>query len=121
VLLKACPESAAAEDPHDGSLPLHVACKSGATLPIIQCLVQACPDATMAMNGRGQVPLHVAVLSGAPYTVLEYLVSTDPEAVTRSDISGVTPVDYAMELYGNDSATTELLTMILMFLENNPI
>jgi Ankyrin repeats (3 copies) len=118
VLLKACPESVAAEDPHDGNLPLHVACKAG-SLPIIQCLVQACPDATMAINGRGQVPLHLAVLTGATYTVLEFLASMEPEGVACTDISGKTPVDYAMELYDNDSVTTELLTMVLLFLENN--
>ena len=117
LLLQVFPESAVLEDPHDGSLPLHIACRAGAPLPVISRLVEECPEVVLAVDGGGRVPLHVAVLSHAPYVVIEYMLYQDLESVVSLDCKSLTPIDYAMELDGNNGPVVELLTMMLLRLD----
>lgn len=117
LLLKVFPESAVTEDPHDGMLPLHIACRGGATLPVVKRLVDECPEVCLAVDGGGRTPLHVAVLSKAPFQVVEYLLYQDVESIVALDQHGKTPMDYAMEIHGGTGTVVELLTAVLLKLE----
>lgn len=117
ALLDAFPQAAEMSDPSDGMLPLHhaVAATATADLSVVDLLLKACPDATMAVDVNGRCPLHVAVQAKAPYAVIEALVLHDPHSVSAYDASGQTPVGYARHLHGQDSLVTELLENVGVF------
>ena len=82
VLLEAYPHGASTADPLTGELPLHTAVRhQGANLPIVQRLLEACPEATVAVDRQGQLPIHKAVVCMAPYAVVEALIEHDPSSI----------------------------------------
>lgn len=117
LLLKVFPESAVVEDPHDGMLPLHIACRAAATCPVVKRLVEECPEVCLAVDAGGRTPLHVAVVSEVPFQVIEYLVYQDMESIVALDQQGRTPMDYAMEIHNGTGVIVELMTGVLLKLE----
>jgi hypothetical protein len=120
LLLQVSPESCLMEDPHDGSLPLHIACRASDTaLSVIERLVTECPEVILAVDGGGRVPLHVAVLAQAPLPVIEYLLIQEVESVVALDKDGKTPLDYAIVLDETNTygPVVDLLTTTLLQLE----
>jgi ankyrin repeat protein len=59
LILKANPEQARVEDRHL-NYPLHIACMKGASLPVIELLVWAYPQALDKRNFHDQTPLDIA-------------------------------------------------------------
>jgi ankyrin repeat protein len=53
------PELLSSRD-HDGSLPLHVACRRGASFPIVQSLVNHCKASVKSVTPQGDLPLFLA-------------------------------------------------------------
>lgn len=82
-----------------GHLPLHYACGFGASLDVIDTLVDAFPEAlTTPDNHERMLPLHFACREGAESGVLDFLLMAYPEATLVQDINGMTPMDYAMRI-----------------------
>jgi ankyrin repeat protein len=118
VLLQSYPPGAISADPHDGSLPLHIACQSTLSLAVVKLLLGFCPEATKAVNLQGRLPMLVAIVNKAPYGVIEALIEEDPLTVTVSDQDGKTPMDYAKQIYGPRHIVVELLAMVHLFIDN---
>jgi hypothetical protein len=118
-LVKHYPEGTGAIDPTDMSTPLALACFAGASLEIIELLVQTDPVAIATKNIYGQVPLHIAVLSKVSYSVIELLVEESPDDVSLADNDGKTPIQYAKAVYGEKHKVYQFLVMIEIVLKDD--
>ncbi len=83
-----------------GHVPLHYACGFGASLEVVDILVDAFPEAlTKPDEHDGMLPLHYACKEGAQSDVLDFLLMAYPEATLVQDRNKMTPMDYAMSLH----------------------
>mmetsp|Transcript_26964 Transcript_26964/g.58459 ORF Transcript_26964/g.58459 Transcript_26964/m.58459 type:complete len:622 (-) Transcript_26964:146-2011(-) len=96
-----------------GRLPLHVACRSGASPEAIECLLAYHPDGGREGDTLKRIPLHYALKNDAGAEVVEQLLEAYPEGVKRSDHRGWIPLHVAC------SMGTEL-SIIEMLLEEYP-
>lgn len=96
---------------HNRDLPLHVACKHGASLQVVKVLVKKYPDAMLAANSRGDLPLHVALTAGAPLNLIKWLLERAPRAASTPNIHGDTPLHLAAS---NKDSSTKLLSLLLV-------
>ncbi|KAL3923372.1 MAG: hypothetical protein SGILL_001693 [Bacillariaceae sp.] len=95
-----------------GYLPLHYACATGASLDVIQRLVDAFPASIRTRDTNDlMIPLHFACKWGATSDVIDYLVRTHPEGKQVRDIYAKTPSDYASDL-GREERDTVLSTLM---------
>lgn len=117
VLLEAYPVAATSPDPHNGSLPIHLACHHKASYRVLKLLLTHSPGTSKAVDCRGRLPLHHAVLAKAHYAIVELLVEVDPDAVLAQDKDHQTPLDLARAEYGPKSAVVvrllEMVTLVL--------
>lgn len=82
-----------------GHLPLHYACAFGASVDVIEVLIEAYPDSLITPDDHdNMLPLHFACRQGATIEVLEVLLEAHPEATFAEDNHGLTPMDCAMSL-----------------------
>jgi hypothetical protein len=71
-----------------GKLPLHIAAEAGASLPIVQLLLNKFPRAVIIKDARGYLPYHCARMGSvrmgvrrrACFEVVDLLLSQYPEA-----------------------------------------
>ena len=61
ALLAAHPSAASEMADADGLLPLHLACKHGAPVGVVQRLLEALPAACGAPTADGLLPLHLTL------------------------------------------------------------
>jgi len=85
-----------------GELPLHRACKAGAGVEVVQCLLDAYPGAATALSDDLMSPLHHAAAGQAPKPSVELLLSTFPAgaraaASAKTKWDGYTPLHFAVE------------------------
>jgi hypothetical protein len=121
AILKVNKEAAKTKGQRDYT-PLHYACTSGASIEVIETLMRAHPDAVMSRDCNDlMLPLHMACKSGASEHVIAVLLSKYPEAITVRDIYGKKSMDYAMELYSQETrrTTIECLSVWSRLLEEN--
>jgi ankyrin repeat protein len=84
MLLEAYPK--AVEVPNDyGDLPLHIACKTTASCPIVEMLLNLYPDAAQIQNNFGCLPLHQAIDKSTSLDILHMLLRVYPKAVQVKD------------------------------------
>ncbi|KAL3925574.1 MAG: hypothetical protein SGILL_000325 [Bacillariaceae sp.] len=94
-----------------GYLPLHYACATGASLEVVERLVNAFPASIRTRDTNDlMIPLHFACKWGATTDVIDYLVRTHPEGKQVRDIYAKTPSDYASDL-GQEERDTVLSTL----------
>jgi Ankyrin repeats (3 copies) len=112
LLIECYPESLGLMDPHDGSLPLHIACQHSnpAIIPSVKLLLEASPEAAACANSQGQLPLHVALISLAPLDVIDLLLKMEPKSLNTPDYYGMTAQDYADQMTDTPKAVMNLLT-----------
>jgi ankyrin repeat protein len=81
----------------DGHLPLHIACRFGAPLSVIQYLVEQYPESVRINKGEESKlrPLHWACWGRASMDVIRYLVALEPEAVRAPSRRHLLPLHYA--------------------------
>ena len=77
-LIEAAPQAAAYKDQY-GDSPLHFAARAGATLPLLQKMVHAYPEAISAVNERGVTPFWVLPRSFVEAESLEEILEDDIE------------------------------------------
>jgi len=107
-MIMLCPEDAEALDCLERT-PLHVATGTGASVNVINALLEANPSACRAQDADGRTPLHMAcdrncVLfegsvnsNDAPrYDVVNSLLSVSPSSVTLEDADEMTAIEYAL-------------------------
>ena len=79
----------------NGSIPLHYACAYGATVEVLQILLEAVPASTTAVDFKGRTPLHFAMgnaeKSYAPM-IVELLLQQNPVVVNDIDNDGQLPL-----------------------------
>jgi ankyrin repeat protein len=85
-----------------GELPLHRACRAGAGVEVLQCLLDAFPGAATALSDDLMSPLHHAAAGQAPKPSVELLLAAFPagakaaaSAKTKKD--GYLPLHFAVE------------------------
>jgi ankyrin repeat protein len=79
------PDSLASRD-HDGSLPLHVACRRGASFPIVQFLVNRYKASVKTVTSEGDLPLFLACeLPESPLDTIFILMKLYPDLVYRDE------------------------------------
>jgi ankyrin repeat protein len=77
------PELITARD-HDGSLPLHVACRRGASFPIVQSLVNLYKASVKSVTSEGDLPLFLACELPEPsLDTIFFLTKLYPDLVYR--------------------------------------
>jgi ankyrin repeat protein len=89
-------------------LPIHIACRSGASVDVIRCLAQDWPESLCWTNKGGSLPLHTACSNKASVTVVQYLVSMLPNATGIANHYGWLPLHCACT-YGASSDVIQLL------------
>jgi ankyrin repeat protein len=80
------PELISSRD-RDGSLPLHIACRRGASFPIVQSLVNLYNASVKSVTSEGDLPLFLACES--PKTSLHtifFLIMLYPDLVYRRSV-----------------------------------
>ena len=113
TLVLTFPAGIKAKETSFGRLPLHVACRSGASPEAVECLLAYHPEATMEGDNLQRIPLHYALKNDAGAEVDRLLLDAYPEGVTRADHRGWIPLHVACSM-GTDLAIIETL------LEDNP-
>jgi hypothetical protein len=118
-LIRVYPSSIAMADPSSGCLPLHMACCCN-DASVDQCgiathVLNTFPNATKAVDNHGRLPLHMAVCSKASFPVIAALVQHDPQAACIPDVTGKTPMQYAVQVFGQYHVATELLAMVVVY------
>ncbi|KAL5547353.1 hypothetical protein UlMin_007040 [Ulmus minor] len=58
---------------NEGMSALHIAAQRGSCTPVIETLIQKCPDVSELLDNKGQTALHVAVANGNQYTLSKLL------------------------------------------------
>jgi ankyrin repeat protein len=81
----------------DGHLPLHIACRFGASLSVIKYLVEQYPESIQIKKDEDAKlrPLHWACWGRASMDVIRYLVALEPEAVRAPSRRHLLPLHYA--------------------------
>ena len=80
-----------------GYLPIHIACMDGASLEVIQALVNSYPE-SITVDFRGYLPLHLACQSNASLEVLNFLINSYPDGIDQTNIiDHKTPLDLLKE------------------------
>ena len=74
---------------------LHKACEAPQSLPVIEALLQECPETVSFMAYNGNLPIHTACLNQAIPEVLQLLVMYSPNSVTIRDQYGNLPLHLA--------------------------
>jgi ankyrin repeat protein len=114
--LEKCGDAIYVRSKYGGYLPLHHACQSGASLEVIQCLVEACPLSLAVTTESGYLPLHLCLLSStkqepALIDVVRYMLSKDqyPDAIRIPAVTdGMLPLHCAC-YYGANTAVIQTL------------
>jgi ankyrin repeat protein len=114
LLLQLYPKALGCPDPHNGSIPMHLACQYGSSLQVVRALIQARTASTKAVDARGRLPLHYAILSAAPYAIIELMVQHDPASVLCPDQEGKTPLQYCQHSYPVGNPVIGLLELVWM-------
>jgi ankyrin repeat protein len=93
---------------------IYVESKEQALVPIVQALVNACPDAAKVRNHKGQLPLHKACSGGAPVEVVQCLLDAFPEGFKQEEENGDLPLHVACKYKYVD------LEVVRFLVENYP-
>lgn len=75
---------------NNGSLPLHVACRYGAPLPIVKRLFQLYEESATIKDNQGELALHKAC-RGGHLALVTFLMEKDISSVRVPNIDGVFP------------------------------
>ena len=102
------PAGIKAKETSFGRLPLHVACRSGASPEAIECLLAYHPDGSMEGDTLRRIPLHYALKNDAGAEVVALLLDAYPEGVSCADHRGWIPLHVACSM-GTDLDVIELL------------
>lgn len=73
----------------DDTTCLHAACASGATVDVIQLLINAHPDAVATRDRTGLLPIHAACSASATIDVIKLLLRASPEPVSEEDEASI--------------------------------
>ena len=113
ALISASPDSIKIED-NDGRLPLHRACWSGASLNVLNFLIESYPEGIDHKNKNEETPLdilkqnkyaerkvdngmlrlHHVCINGYSLHLIHFLIQAYPESTTVQDNDGNTPLQY---------------------------
>lgn len=80
------------------SLPIHIACRSKATLSEIEHLVSLFPESLHLPDADGNLPIHLACSLGTE-SVVKFLASLSPESVRMTNSRLQTPLHLACNRY----------------------
>eukprot|EP00980_Cylindrotheca_fusiformis_P003287 scaffold743_cov117-Cylindrotheca_fusiformis.AAC.6 len=82
----------------NGNLALHEACRYGASVELVEALIEANESAVRATAEWGYLPLHFSCALNAPCSVVSKLVATDPStARTKEANEGRLPLHLAVK------------------------
>ena len=90
-------------------LPVHIACRSGASLDVVRCLVEDWPESLRWTNKGGSLPLHTACSNKADLSVVKYLISAFPKATGIANNYGWLPLHCACA----HSASSEVISLLV--------
>ena len=91
--------------------PLHLACRNGPPLDIVQILIAASPVTVSMSDSFGWLPLHYACANEASQEVLKLLAEQYPESKTCVDKRMRTPLHFAL---GHTDRPANVTTVILL-------
>lgn len=91
--------------------PLHLACRNGPPLDIVQMLIAASPVTVSMSDSFGWLPLHYACANQASQEVLKLLAEQYPESKTCVDKRMRTPLHFAL---GHTDQPADITTVILL-------
>ena len=100
TLLQLFPATTFRTRDNTGALPLHIACRVGASIEILRLFVQAYAAALQTTDNNGDRPLHAACQADSPSLDLDapslesirFVVEQDPTAVQAANNDGALPV-----------------------------
>lgn len=91
--------------------PLHLACRNGPPLDVVQMLIAASPVTVTLSDKFGWLPLHYACANEASEEVLALLAEQYPESKTCVDKRMRTPLHFAL---GHSDRSVNVATIILL-------
>ncbi|CAK0830180.1 unnamed protein product [Prorocentrum cordatum] len=92
-----------------GNLPIHLACAHGATLVIVNVLLEFCPDSARQPDRRGRLPIHLAVENQARPGVISALLAKDEGMVSAVAPCGRSLLELAAKVDAPPWVTAELV------------
>lgn len=109
TLVLAHPNGIKAKETAFGRLPLHVACRSQASIGVVEALIAYFPDALVTADKLKRVPLHYAISNNCDSGVIELLVNYNEDCVKKLDHRGWLPLHVA----SGSTASPETLKLLL--------
>jgi ankyrin repeat protein len=110
ALLQVYPEAATKREMTFGFLPIHVACASPASLPVIQRLLDVYPDGCKKQDKRGSLPLHMACrIANSPPAIIQLLLRVYPDGAQFQDSDCRLPLHWACHVRSTCEATVASL------------
>lgn len=95
---------------HLDLLPIHIACRHGASIDIVRILAEAYPPGLNSIDSYGNLPIHYAC-AFSPKEVIKFLLNSSPETskvlnrgkqlpihllCSRSDLTSITSIIFSM-------------------------
>lgn len=107
ALLTASPDTIKVED-EDGQLPLHHAIYGGASLDVLNLMIESYPKGidekyAKKKDYNGMLPLHHACKNGYSNHLIHFLIKEYPNSSNIKDNHGRTPFDYYTSFQGRQS------------------
>lgn len=91
-------------------LPIHIACKKGAPVPLIKTLYRIHPRGLLKADSEyKRVPLHIACMHNCPQDTIVKLVELKSAAAKKKDSLGRLPIHYACKNPNIDVAIAHLI------------
>jgi ankyrin repeat protein len=109
LLLEIYPDGVRKRERNYGFLPLHIACASGASLGVIQRLLDAFPDAAKKQDKNGSLPVHIACRANASILVIRSLLDAFPDGAQFQDADCRLPLHWACHVGASEPTISALL------------
>lgn len=121
TLLSFYPDGVTMKDDH-GWLPLALACRTGAHLPVIKALLDEHPNAAKVMDREMRMPLHLALCArpsdDEAAEIARILIAADPTSLMRKEKRfGFLPLHVACSFSGLSSSCAVVRTLLVAYPE----
>jgi len=103
-------ECMASEGVGGAHLPLHAACRTGASIDVIKALLESYPAGAATTDGHdNRLPLHLECLTRCETEVVRLLLDADKSGAEKIDVKGRTALHYAFASHADQKVLDILI------------
>jgi len=97
ALIEAYPKAVFLKETGFSRLPIHLCCRSGGSLEVLQVLTKYNPEGAQEKDALGRIPLHYAISNGSVPEIIDELLIVFPDSGRCKDNKGWLPLHVACD------------------------